>query len=108
MRTIGALLLSLIAVASAALGDETFLSISDIHFNPFADPTIVTKLEAADVSQWDAIFASSTVTTFSASGSDSNDPLLLSAVSEMKKQLPSPRFVIISGDFLAHKFNQTY
>ncbi len=29
---------------------EKFLSVSDIHFNPFADPTLVTKLEAAEVS----------------------------------------------------------
>lgn len=106
MRFTGALLLTL-ALASSALG-EKFLSVSDVHFNPFADPAIVTKLEAADVSQWDAIFASSSVTAFSAYGSDVNHPLLLSALGEMRKQLPSPAFVLISGDFLAHSFDKTY
>lgn len=87
---------------------ETFLSVSDIHFDPFADPSLVTKLEAADVGQWQAILASSTQTAFSSYGSDVNDPLLRAAVAEMKTQLPAPAFVMISGDFLAHKFQQKY
>jgi len=107
MKKAGVLFASLVAVACSALG-ETFLSVSDIHFNPFADPAIVAKLESADVSQWDAIFASSAVTAFSSFGSDVNDPLLRSALAEMRKQLPSPAFVLISGDFLAHKFDTTY
>jgi sphingomyelin phosphodiesterase acid-like 3 len=107
MKKAGLVLLSFFAVASSAFG-ETFLSVSDIHFNPFADPALVAKLEAADVSQWDSIFASSTVTTFSTYGSDVNDPLLRSALAEMQKQLPSPAFVLISGDFLAHGFDKTY
>ncbi|MBV8516996.1 MAG: metallophosphoesterase [Acidobacteria bacterium] len=87
---------------------ETFLSVSDIHFDPFADPSLVPKLEAANVAQWPAILASSSTTTFSTYGSDVNDPLLRSAVAEMKTQLPKPAFVLISGDFLAHKFQQKY
>jgi len=107
MKKAGVVLLSLFAVASSAFG-EKFLSVSDIHFNPFADPAIVAKLEAADVSQWDAIFASSAVTAFSPDGSDTNEPLLRSALGEMQKQLPSPAFVLISGDFLAHHFDKNY
>jgi sphingomyelin phosphodiesterase acid-like 3 len=107
MRKTGALLLWLVVAVSPALA-ETFLSVSDIHFNPFADPALVTKLEAADVAQWDAIFASSGSTAFSASGSDVNEPLLRSAIGEMQKRLPAPAFVLISGDFLAHKFDKTY
>jgi hypothetical protein len=102
-----AVILSLFAIAFSAFG-EKFLSVSDIHFNPFADPAIVAKLEAADVAQWNAILASSTVTTFSTYGSDLNDPLLRSAIGEMQKQLPSPAFVLISGDFLAHDFDKSY
>lgn len=107
MKKFGAVLCLLFAVTSSALA-EKFLSVSDIHFDPFADPAIVTKLEAADVSQWDAIFASSTVTTFSPFGSDVNDPLLRSALAAMHEQLPSPAFVLISGDFLAHHFDKNY
>lgn len=107
MKRAAAVVLSLLAVASSAFA-EKFLSVSDVHFNPFADPAIVAKLEAADVSQWDAILASSTVTAFSTYGSDLNDPLFRSAIGEMKKQLPSPAFVLISGDFLAHDFDKNY
>jgi predicted phosphodiesterase len=107
MKKAGTVFLSLLAIASSAFGEQ-FLSVSDIHFDPFADPAIVTKLEAADVSEWEAIFASSTMTAFSTVGSDVNDPLLRSALAEMQKQLPSPAFVLISGDFLAHKFDKTY
>jgi sphingomyelin phosphodiesterase acid-like 3 len=102
-----AILVVLLAIAPSALA-EKFLSVSDIHFNPFADPTLVTKLEAADVSQWEAILASSTVTAFSTYGSDLNEALLRSALGEMRKQIPSPAFVLISGDFLAHDFDKTY
>jgi len=107
MKKVGVILLSLFAVVSSAFA-EKFLSVSDIHFDPFADPSIVTKLEAADVSEWEAILASSTVTAFSTYGHDSNDPLLRSAFAEMKARIPSPAFVLISGDFLAHKFDSTY
>src|SRR6266849_639293 len=107
MKRVGAVILSLFAVAFPAFAEQ-FLAVSDIHFNPFADPAIVAKLEAADVSQWDAILTSSTVTTFSTYGSDVNDPLLRSAIGEMRTQLPSPAFVLISGDFLAHDFDKSY
>jgi sphingomyelin phosphodiesterase acid-like 3 len=107
MKRVGVLLLAVVAIASSALG-ETFLSVSDVHFDPFADPAIIGKLEAADAAQWDEIFASSTVTAFSTFGSDVNEPLLTSAIAEMQKQLPSPAFIAISGDFLAHDFNKTY
>jgi sphingomyelin phosphodiesterase acid-like 3 len=107
MKKFGAVLCLMFAVASSAFA-EKFLAVSDIHFNPFADPTIVARLEAADVSQWQAILASSSLTAFSAYGSDVNEPLFRSALGEMKQQLPSPAFVLISGDFLAHKFDKTY
>src|SRR5689334_12519597 len=107
MRKLGAVLLLLLLCVCPA-GAETFLSVSDIHFDPFADPSLVPKLEAADVSQWGAILGSSGETTFSTYGHDINDALLRSAVAQMKTAIPSPSFVLISGDFLAHKFQQTY
>ncbi|HWS73155.1 MAG TPA: hypothetical protein VN605_13645 [Thermoanaerobaculia bacterium] len=107
MKKIAALLVLLLAVALPAAAEQ-FLSVSDIHFDPFADPALIAKLETADVAQWEAILASSKMQSFSPYGSDINDPLLRSAVAEMKKQIPSPAFVLISGDFLAHKFDQMY
>ena len=107
MRKTGAILVLLLAFASSAAA-EKFLSVSDIHFDPFSDPTLIAKLEAAPAADWEAILASSTVVSFSTYGSDINDVLLRSAIAEMKKRIPSPAFVLVSGDFLAHKFQQTY
>ncbi|HUR81417.1 MAG TPA: metallophosphoesterase [Thermoanaerobaculia bacterium] len=107
MKQIASVLLALIAIALPALG-ETFLSVSDVHFNPFSDPALVPKLEAADVAEWQGILASSGTTAFTTYGSDINDALFRSAVGEMHTQLPSPAFVLISGDFLAHDFQQNY
>jgi sphingomyelin phosphodiesterase acid-like 3 len=106
MNKVGVVLLSLV-IASSAFA-EKFLSVSDIHFNPFADPAIVTRLEAAEVAEWESILASSAITAFSTYGSDLNEPLFRSAMEEMRKQAPSPAFVLISGDFLAHDFQQNY
>jgi sphingomyelin phosphodiesterase acid-like 3 len=107
MKNFAALAVLLLAISSPALA-ESFLSVSDIHFDPFADPTLVAKLEAAEVAQWEAILATSSVKTFSTYGSDLNEPLLRSALGEMKKRIASPAFVLISGDFLAHGFQMTY
>jgi sphingomyelin phosphodiesterase acid-like 3 len=107
MKKSGAVLLLLLALAVSASGQQ-FLSVSDIHFDPFADPSLVAKLETADAAQWEAILATSTKTAFSTYGSDLNEPLFRAAMAEMQKRIPSPAFVLISGDFLAHKFDQTY
>ncbi|HYH05798.1 MAG TPA: hypothetical protein VEK11_01950 [Thermoanaerobaculia bacterium] len=107
MNKSAVLLAMLLAVAAPAFA-ETFLSVSDIHFDPFADPSLVAQLEAADVSRWQAILATSTVKTFSTYGHDLNEPLFRSAIAEMKARIPSPAFVLISGDFLAHDFQKTY
>ncbi|HUR83263.1 MAG TPA: hypothetical protein VM733_21070, partial [Thermoanaerobaculia bacterium] len=96
MKQIASVLLALLAIALPTLG-ETFLSVSDVHFNPFSDPALVPKLEAADVAEWQGILASSGTTTFTTYGSDINDALFRSAVGEMHTQLPSPAFVLISG-----------
>lgn len=100
-------LLLTLAIAVSAFG-EKFLSVSDVHFNPFYDPTLMAKLESSPASEWKAIFDSSSVTAFSSYGVDINDPLFRSAMSAMREQLPKPAFVLISGDFLAHSFEKTY
>jgi hypothetical protein len=85
MKKVAAVFALLLGTSSALA--EKFLSVSDIHFNPFADPAIVTTLETANVSQWDAILASSSITAFSTYGTDLNAPLLQSALGEMQKQM---------------------
>src|SRR5271166_4100797 len=57
-----------------------FLIVSDIHFNPMADPTLVPELAAADPGQWEPILQRTQPTAFSPYGQDTNWWLLQSAL----------------------------
>ena len=96
--------------ASAAMrsGRSQFLWLSDIHFNPFEDPTLVDKLAAAPPSDWTAILSSSSRTKLSSFGQDTNWPLLSSAFSAIRRTIPSPAFTIVTGDLIAHHFREQF
>lgn len=102
----------LITITSSVAAEELvvarvpFVSLSDIHFDPYSDPSLVDKLVAAEATQWDAIFQSSSITGPSSYGSDTNYPLLQSLLEELATR--RPRFVIISGDFLGHDFPELF
>jgi len=87
---------------------HTFLLVSDIHFNPMADPALVTDLSADDPGQWESILERSQIKAFSAYGQDTNWWLLRSALDQMRKISPHPAFVMYTGDLLAHSFPSTY
>ena len=87
---------------------KTFLIVSDIHFNPMADASLVVKLAAADPEQWEAILAQSKNTAFSQYGEDTNWWLLQSALDAMRATMPYPAFIMSNGDMLAHHFPQTF
>jgi hypothetical protein len=91
-------------VPSAKAANNKFLLVSDIHFDPMADPTLVAELAAAEPAQWDAILQRSKLTRFSQYGQDTNWWLLQSALDQMRKTLPHPSFVMYTGDLLAHGF----
>jgi sphingomyelin phosphodiesterase acid-like 3 len=83
---------------------NTFLLASDIHFNPMYDASLVKELAASDVSQWEAVFQLSKLTSFSQYGEDTNWWLLQSALDQMRSTLPKPAFIMINGDILAHDY----
>lgn len=87
---------------------NTFLIVSDIHFDPMADASLVTKLAAADPEQWETIFAQSKNTAFSQYGEDTNWWLLQSSLDAMAATIPHPAFIMTNGDMLAHHFPQTF
>ncbi len=102
------LCLSAFARSSSVSTGNTFLIASDFHFNPMADASLVPRLEAADPNQWEAIFKSSKSTAYSQYGQDTNWWLLQSSLDQMRKTLPHPAFILVTGDSLAHRFPQTY
>jgi hypothetical protein len=71
-----ALVLALALLAGCDGGDLSVVAspsrsgffLSDLHFNPLADPAIANRLAQAPASQWDAIFATSTETAYSLCG----------------------------------------
>ena len=94
------------APAQAASGQ--ILVMSDLHFDPMADPRLVEQLAAAEPEQWSAVLDSSSDRSLGRYGRDSNWMLLRSALRQMAETLPKPAFVLISGDFLAHGFRREF
>ena len=87
---------------------QQMLIASDLHFNPFADPTLAPDLAKAPVHKWEAILSRSSSTAYSPYGQDTNWWLLQSALDAMRKAESHPSLVMITGDLLAHGFPQKY
>jgi hypothetical protein len=81
---------------------------SDIHFTPFYDPTLFSALVAADAGAWEGIFKTSSVTTPSTWGQDSNYPLLVLALSSIKQNLGASPLILYTGDILGHGIPQWF
>jgi sphingomyelin phosphodiesterase acid-like 3 len=94
------------APAQAVAGQV--LVMSDLHFDPMADPPLVDQLAAAEPEQWSTILDSSSDHSLGRYGRDSNWMLLRSTLRQMAETLPKPAFVLISGDFLAHGFREEF
>ncbi|MCP5104540.1 MAG: hypothetical protein GY950_14235 [bacterium] len=83
--------------------------ISDIHFNPFYDQTLMTQLQEAEAGGWDAIFATSQVKGYGTyDKNESNYNLFIASLENMAAGDKAPDFVIFTGDFLAHEFHDKY
>ena len=81
---------------------------SDVHFNPFYDPSLFPALVAADASQWTTVFQSSLIKAPSTWGNDTNYPLLILALSNIRQNLGASPLIIFTGDILGHKFSQMF
>jgi hypothetical protein len=81
---------------------------SDVHFNPFYDPTLFSKLVAAGADQWAGIFQTSKITAPSEWGADTNYPLLALALSSIKQNLGASPLIIYTGDIIGHDFPKTF
>ena len=106
-RAVLALVLAFFAVSPAA-AEGRFLALSDIHFDPMADPALVDRLNAAPPEAWAGIFATSADKSLGRYGRDTDWPLFVSALAAMKKAAPRPDFVVMAGDFLAHGFRAAF
>jgi len=87
---------------------QQFLIISDIHFNPLADPALAAQLMAAAPSQWEGIFSADARSPAPKYGDDSSWALLSTLVTGMQSIQPRPRVIILTGDVLPHKFQDKF
>ena len=109
-------------VPAAASGAATIpaLLLSDIHFDPFRDPSKVAKLAATPVAGWETILKSPDSPTqpaafqalqaacAGAKGLDTNEALLDASLAAEKTHAAGLKFVTISGDLLVHQFDCRY
>ena len=92
--------------STAARPSTTVVAFSDVHFDPFFDPSLLGALEAAPESQWAAIFAGSGHTGPGQYGHTTNSVLLQRSLEAIREQRPS--FVIFGGDILVQQFSTFY
>lgn len=86
--------------------------LSDIHFNPFYDPSLLASLMTTDPSGWAPIFQRSIYTAPSSWGFslantrfDTNYALLAMTLTALRQNLGASPVVIYAGDILGHSFS---
>jgi hypothetical protein len=100
----------LVIPSSAESATGKVLLLVDIHFDPLANPSIVSRLIREDVSLLPAILAdprSSKQGRLSILGQDTNYGLFQSTICAAANQKPFD-FVVLLGDYLRHKFKDTF
>lgn len=81
---------------------------SDLHFDPMADPRLVDHLAAVEPAEWSAVLEGSGDKSLGRYGRDANWMLLRSALLQARDVSPNPALFLITGDFLAHNFQREF
>ena len=106
------------AASRAESGTATVpvLMVSDIHFEPFWDPSKASQLAAVPAAQWNAILAApaspdqqqrfaSVQKSCHAKGADTSYPLLDTSLRTMRAHASDAKFITLSGDLISHGFS---
>ncbi len=104
------------AAANGGANSIQALFVSDIHFDPFRDPGKAAQLAAAPVGDWDRILAAPASADAAAQwtkldqacptrGADTSYALYQSSLHAIHAQAGDAKFVILSGDLIAHNFS---
>lgn len=90
-------------------GQGNVAHVSDIHFNPFYDGTLMPGLLKYGADRWRMVFESSLVKGYGTwSKDETNYNLLKSSLGKMAAVYKDPDFIIFTGDFIAHEFHDLY
>lgn len=110
------MLLLLVGVLHAETKHEKFISVADIHFDPFVmckgqkkPCQFLLKLKKSSVTSWEKIFDEEDDSS-SEFLQDTNYSLLKNTIQELKKikGQVNPQFVLVLGDLLSHDFRASY
>jgi sphingomyelin phosphodiesterase acid-like 3 len=115
---LSALTVRIPAQATASGGGNSIqaLFVSDIHFEPFRDPGKAAQLAAAPAGDWNRILAAPASADAAAQwtkldqacparGADTSYALYQSSLHAIHAQAGEAKFVILSGDLIAHSFS---
>lgn len=91
--------------ANGAGIEKKIISVTDIHFTPFSDPSLGKALSEHSFRQWDRIFSQSTDTAPSTYNNETNPILFRRLLKSMKQKSGGVFAVVFTGDILAHNFN---
>jgi hypothetical protein len=108
MRTVLLVVWLLYPLLALAWPAAEFIWLSDVHFDPTANPSIVDALAKASVNDWPHILASSPPAQFSRFGEDTNWLLFTSALDAIRKTAPQAQFTVVTGDLLAHLLREKF
>ena len=101
-------LISACGSGTTTSGNFPVVVFSDVHFNPFYDPTLVSALvNENDTGMWAGIFQTSHLGP-SSRGGDTNYQLLALALSGIKQNLGASPLIIFTGDILGHGLPQMF
>jgi sphingomyelin phosphodiesterase acid-like 3 len=98
----------LLLLGTAAEPSSKFVWLSDLHFDPTADPKLIDALAEASVDEWSRILASSRPGRFSGFGEDTNWALLSSSLDAIRRTAPNVKFTVVTGDILVHDFSEKF
>jgi hypothetical protein len=94
--------------STAGVSSSAVVAFSDVHFNPFFDPSLLGALEAAPESQWAGIFARAGTTGPGQYGHTTNHVLLQRSLAAIQALQPRPALVVFGGDILVQEFSTMY
>jgi sphingomyelin phosphodiesterase acid-like 3 len=108
------------AAPTAQPATVAVVMLSDLHLDPFHDPSKVPLLVKAPLEEWEGILRSAEPATQAAESAavqkacgasrqmDSSYALLRSSLRAARERAPDARFVVVSGDLLVHNLDCRY
>ncbi len=89
-------------------GDAYFLTIGDIHFNPFEKAETAKKLAGVPVEAWESTLLSEEDPYYPSYGEETDFRLLESMLKFAAEKNGNPDFILCPGDILGHHFRTLY